>query len=98
MKLTDQNAVEIFKQGGAIASSDWRYKGPIDTSRPVPKHCSKIRASMLGTLHAAGRLHDTVVETSRAILRSRPRVSKLIVVHDWGAVQSLAVQLKLSLS
>jgi hypothetical protein len=96
MKLTHKNAVEIFKRGGAIASSDWRYKGPIDNSRPIPKHCSKIRTKMLGTFHATGRLHNTVVETSRTIMQSRPKVRTLIVVHDWDAVQALAVQAKLS--
>lgn len=96
MKLTEQNAVEIFKRGGAVASTDWRYKGPIDNSRPVPKHCSKVSKHMIGVLHKSGRLHDAVAEAARSIMQSRPRVRRLIVIHDWPSVEALAVQSKLT--
>jgi hypothetical protein len=91
MKMTDQNAVEIFKKGGVVAASDWKTgSGNFVSSRPVPQKCIKIEVTKEDPHF---KTHGLCGEARKAIYRllfSRPKVRKLIVVKDWDEVKELA--------
>jgi hypothetical protein len=105
MKMTDQNAVEIFKKGGAVAASDWmRGSGNFRAARPTPAKCVKIEVKRLAPNSSCPSL-DRYVDAFNSdmggicsesrgavykLLCERPKVRKVIVVKDWQAVRELA--------
>jgi len=91
MKMTDQNAVEIFQKGGVVAASDWRTgRGNFVSSRPVPQKCIKIDVTKEDPYFKTHGLCGEARKAIHKLLFLRPKVRKLIVVKDWDEVKELA--------
>jgi hypothetical protein len=85
MKTTDKNAMEIAKRGGAIAAGDWtRGTGNFISKRAIPAMCREIDADQIGSLRGKS------AAAARKLLKTRPKVRKLIVVTDWRNLNKVA--------
>jgi hypothetical protein len=83
MKHTDRNALEIARQGGAIASSDWiTGSGNFIKKRAIPSNCMEAVAKDLTQMPERSR------RACEAILAKRPRVRAFVVIKNWNAVES----------
>lgn len=81
MKTTHKNALEIANQGGAIASGDWTTgTGRFISKRPIPEFCKEITTAEVKTLKGKSKVAAT------KLLKARPKIAKLIVVHDWRSL------------
>jgi len=84
MRTTDKNAIEIADQGGAIASSDWTTgSGRYISKRPIPNLCAEIYADDVESL--VGKSKTAAMK----LLKSRPRVQKIIFVSNWRKLNKM---------
>lgn len=85
MTSSQANAVELLRRGGAVPSSEWTTgHGRHISKRPVPVGCKLVDADQVAKL--AGETKKAAMK----LLRDRPRIQRLVVVHDRRKVARLA--------
>lgn len=97
MKLSERNALELFDRGGVVPASNWTTgTGGYTKSRTIPEHCSKMNVHQFSWIKKTGRLHPKVVQAAETLLEQRPKLQKLVLVHDYDAVLLLSAKSRLT--
>jgi hypothetical protein len=97
MTRTEKSALQLFNRGGVIPASDWTTgSGGYTKSRAVPAYCSKMNIHQFSWIKKTGRLHPKVVQAAETLLQRRPKLQKLVLVHDYDAVLLLSAKERLT--